>query len=236
MRTMLADLNTHINSLAPVNRIPAEFLSMVLKNVEEDEEATVVIPPPSGSYVDRGSLVRMTHVCRHWRQVALRTAILWTRFDMRRQDKSQAFFERSRGLPFSLHLSADRAVFHGPMPEGDHNMDRQSTKQHGDFPMHRKVIELNHLRSLVFSSWVFNDAMDVLKQLTSPSQSLLRLHDIEHCPADHDEAELLPCFPSFDHITHLDLRADECEMFLVADEEFSGFWLQARIDDRDGAT
>lgn len=359
MRTMLADLNTHMNYLAPVNRIPAELLSMILKTVEEEEEVTAVIPPPSGTYVD-SSLVRMTHVCRHWRQVALGTATLWTCFDMRHRDKSQAFLERSRGLPLSVHLSADRAVFDGFTPEEEASQqsvlaDRlyslpgsrlvrldldmfllprtltplvelqapnlecltiaseyESTnapedivsipllaghtatlkalaispavnwlpsndfpnlthlhlafpwvtrvlpsdivtvleraprleslyiatflRRHGGFPRHLKAIELNHLRSLVFSSWALNDAVYVLKQLTFPSQSLVRLHDMEPCPADHDEAEVLPCFPSFNDITHLDLSAGEYEMFLVADGESSGFWLEARNNDPEEAT
>ena len=50
------------------------------------------------------ALVAVTHVCRHWRQVALDAPALWTRIFNGDPERMAVFVERSRKAPYSLYL------------------------------------------------------------------------------------------------------------------------------------
>ena len=75
------------NTLAPINRIPPELLSLI---------------PRYWSYPTDEDLVALTHVCWRWRETLTRCPSLWTRLDCRHAQKTRAFIERSMALPLEI--------------------------------------------------------------------------------------------------------------------------------------
>ena len=70
-RQLLRSLLTRRNALAPISLLPPEILIRVFHLLALDE-------PPFSSEQNFG-WIRTTHVCRHWRQVALSDSSLWAR-------------------------------------------------------------------------------------------------------------------------------------------------------------
>ena len=68
---LVRSLLTRRNALVPISLLPPEILARVFHLIVLEE------PPISGGR----SLgwIRVTHVCRHWRQVALDDSSLWAR-------------------------------------------------------------------------------------------------------------------------------------------------------------
>ena len=64
-------LLTRRNALVPISLLPPEILSRVFHLLVLEE------PPLSGG--QNLSWIRITHVCQHWRQVALGNSSLWAR-------------------------------------------------------------------------------------------------------------------------------------------------------------
>ena len=58
----VVSLRTAFNAAAPANHLPAELVIKILT---------------SGAWKDWWELVALTHICQHWRQVALGTPQLW---------------------------------------------------------------------------------------------------------------------------------------------------------------
>ncbi|KAF5342122.1 hypothetical protein D9611_001296 [Ephemerocybe angulata] len=97
-------LKTCRNSNRPVNRLPAEVLSHVFlvlfwtMQAEAPEDQKVF-------------WIHATHVCRHWRAVALGCAALWCdfAFDIRGA-LMRTILPRSKNLPISVSLKCDDAT------------------------------------------------------------------------------------------------------------------------------
>ncbi|KAI9062270.1 hypothetical protein FKP32DRAFT_1574310, partial [Trametes sanguinea] len=116
-------LRGRINCLAAVNRVPAEVLLNVFELVIYSDIIICEAPllyskvkrdavslslrveesPPR--LVSTGSLLKLTHVCKRWRDVALSAPTLWTRIDNEQPEQLEAFLKRSRSVPLSLNLS-----------------------------------------------------------------------------------------------------------------------------------
>ncbi|KAI0762241.1 hypothetical protein C8Q74DRAFT_1336659 [Fomes fomentarius] len=105
MRTILRELDSRVNALAPVNRLHTEILSMIFMLICEEDRPNVIVSASPNVFVDASLLVRLTHVCRHWREVALANPALWKSFHFRCPEKSEAFLERSKGLLVSPYLN-----------------------------------------------------------------------------------------------------------------------------------
>ena len=78
------------NSLAPINRIPPEVLSLIPDNFDED-----------GS--DK-TLIALTHVCHGWRDTFISRSSLWTRLDFADIDKTRTYIQRSQSSPLAFHF------------------------------------------------------------------------------------------------------------------------------------
>ncbi|KAL1940232.1 hypothetical protein VTO73DRAFT_9184 [Trametes versicolor] len=92
---------TSSNSLSP------EILALIFGS-------TVGAVPALNSH-----LIRVTHVCRYWRDVALHTPALWTHIALLHPDAINAFLERSQALPLSIHLHMNPRP-NPASPEGIH--------------------------------------------------------------------------------------------------------------------
>lgn len=83
------------NSLAPINRIPPEILSLVPDHYDKD-------------HADQ-DLIALTHVCRTWRVVFISRSSLWTNLDFVNVDKARTYIQRSKSSPLEIFLDGHRA-------------------------------------------------------------------------------------------------------------------------------
>ena len=78
------------NSLAPINRVLQEVLTLI---------------PDSWDlyYKDRGT-IGPTHVCRAWREIFISRSSLWADFYCKDEDKTRVYLERSKSSPINVSL------------------------------------------------------------------------------------------------------------------------------------
>lgn len=100
LSTELVALRQLHNTVALPNRLPEEIILEVLKNLVDRRQGDVV------------HIVRATHVCKRWRDIALNAPTLWTYFAIDRLDVTTAFLERSRSMPLSVFLTNPRHPMH----------------------------------------------------------------------------------------------------------------------------
>ncbi|KAJ3545840.1 hypothetical protein NMY22_g2286 [Coprinellus aureogranulatus] len=86
------------NATVPINRLPPEILSQVFLDVRGKE-----------ARVEAASWVTVTHVCRHWRDIALRFTNLWTHLAFPHPDFTELMLSRSGSAP--LHIEAEDSAF-----------------------------------------------------------------------------------------------------------------------------
>ena len=76
------------NIFAPINRTPPEVLSLI------------------PDYWDvGGGLIKLTHVCRSWREIFTSRASLWTFLNCTSLSKTRAYIQRSRESPLEISLA-----------------------------------------------------------------------------------------------------------------------------------
>ncbi|KAI0757795.1 hypothetical protein C8Q80DRAFT_122280 [Daedaleopsis nitida] len=121
---ILAELDSRINHAAPINRLPPEILLGIFTLLVDElkDEVNIILPLDPSTRVDTESLVRLIHVCRYWRSVALNAPTLWTRCDNRDMNKLSTFFERSRDCPVSLLFGVGWIAFSGPSDSDEHRI------------------------------------------------------------------------------------------------------------------
>ncbi|KAI0320219.1 hypothetical protein OF83DRAFT_1045377, partial [Amylostereum chailletii] len=73
------------NALAPVSRLPVELLAMIFESITDRFWEIHPIP--------------LTHVCHHWRQVAINQKTLWTTIPTFSPSWAKTFIERSSPRP-----------------------------------------------------------------------------------------------------------------------------------------
>jgi hypothetical protein len=86
LRVVRAIRNTHI----PVNKLPPEILSRVLKHQDR-----------------KSDLVVATHVCQYWRSTLTSSPSLWSRVDVLSKhdlDRALTYFERSKSTPTDVRV------------------------------------------------------------------------------------------------------------------------------------
>lgn len=101
-----------------IARLPVEILALVFEDVWH---YTAPLPRldieswPWYGAVDP-SVVRISHVSRAWREIALNLPLLWSRVDDRMAARMLTFIDRSRTAP--LFLSICLSIFHSGIPHG----------------------------------------------------------------------------------------------------------------------
>lgn len=82
----IAQLRSTHSLVAPINSLPPELLNIVFSLAGND-------------------LVSVTHVCQHWRDVALHTPGLWTHVGHTSPEGVKTYLRRSKGLPLDISLT-----------------------------------------------------------------------------------------------------------------------------------
>ena len=106
-RALITSLLMRRNSLTPVFLLPPELLARIF------HFHTLAEPPWVGVGLNRLGWIKVTHVCRHWRQVALDHASLWARisgFPMSVKWITEQL-SRAKNAPLAIEL------FDTPTPE-----------------------------------------------------------------------------------------------------------------------
>ncbi|KAJ3546002.1 hypothetical protein NMY22_g2214 [Coprinellus aureogranulatus] len=94
----VAALKTCQNATAPINRLPPEILSHIFLDVQKQEDS-----------VETVCWVAVTHVCNHWRNVALKCTALWSHLAFPHPDFTELMLSRSASAP--LHVEVNEDVF-----------------------------------------------------------------------------------------------------------------------------
>ncbi|KAF5357585.1 hypothetical protein D9758_007479 [Tetrapyrgos nigripes] len=113
-------LQTRRNSLVPISRLPNELLSTILMfcsqlKPDDDNDNDLRLFPPSRQR-DRWPWTTVSHICSHWRNVALGCPVLWSCLDFSRPAWVPAMVERSRMVPLTLEVPFE-LVYHSQTEE-----------------------------------------------------------------------------------------------------------------------
>ena len=99
-RQLLCSLLMRRNTLAPISLLPPEILARVFRLLALDE--------PPFSCKQNSGWIRTTHVCRHWRQVALGDSLLWARISGISNTLNKALIsemlDRARNAPLEIDI------------------------------------------------------------------------------------------------------------------------------------
>lgn len=93
----LSALRSHRNSLSAVSRLPTEILCHIFTYL--DISCRQFLPDSQSSWMWQS----VTHVCRHWRDIALTSPTLWTYIDLRSPFWTQESLQRSQMAPLVVH-------------------------------------------------------------------------------------------------------------------------------------
>ncbi|KAG1771633.1 hypothetical protein EV702DRAFT_1247284 [Suillus placidus] len=104
-------LRSRSNGRVPVSRLPDEILLMVFEHIEEDKrlngyDSDDDDKSTSDVIGDAPACLVVTHVCRHWRKVALECPTLWTFISSTPPLWLDVMLERSQKVPLVVIYSA----------------------------------------------------------------------------------------------------------------------------------
>ncbi|TFY53314.1 hypothetical protein EVG20_g10172 [Dentipellis fragilis] len=101
---VLCSLHVCYNALAPVNRLPPEVLAHVFSFLQVVDRPSVVEYDPHTTEYDIG-WIYATHVCRHWRVVALEHSSLWSNILLDLGSRwAKEFLRRARMAPITFKM------------------------------------------------------------------------------------------------------------------------------------
>lgn len=172
-----------------------------------DSDATFELVPPFE--------VLISHVCHHWRMVALNTPSLWTEIDVSPLDsppfeRVQVLLERSKSLPIDIRIDCEP-----PEDEEEEDSSGSEDSELGQSPRSMTFSDLDNLMSLLvphISRWgsievavacykhmfVFLSAVSDPSIAGAPQLEALQLYH-------HEDAESLTAFAQPDLVQHFKL-------------------------------
>ncbi|OCH91097.1 hypothetical protein OBBRIDRAFT_548289 [Obba rivulosa] len=96
----------NINAFLPISRLPSEILICVLElstSHSRRKSGTIV---PSDRLMELYTLMKLTHICHHWREVAINRQSLWAHLSSwMPQELIDLFLERAGDGPFNIRVS-----------------------------------------------------------------------------------------------------------------------------------
>ena len=90
---MLSLIRSLKNTFAPINKVPADALTLISDYWEDTTRDQ--------------NLITLTHVCRGWREIFTSRPSLWARLDCANVEKTRVYIERSRSFPLAVQLDDD---------------------------------------------------------------------------------------------------------------------------------
>ena len=94
------DLKMRLNALTPIGRLPHEILAKILVSAVHDFHY-----PKAYSYeTRRPQWIKLAHVCRRWREVALETSRFWRYLRVTRTEVVSELLARSKNTPLDVDL------------------------------------------------------------------------------------------------------------------------------------
>ena len=203
LRGLVLSFNTLRNTLIPISRLHPELLLEIFHVLVEQHD--VGRPAMATSEVsDHYKWIRVTHICRAWRDIALRCPTLWTRIAVRHRDAERSFLERADdcALTFWTGLSSlstsvlldygHRLLAAGTIYVRDDERSLIQSSCAGG------VLQLPLLRSLYISTFLDVTKIQELSGAVMPKIRLLNLD----CPWSLAKALLRPT------LTHLEIHKD----------------------------
>lgn len=112
-RKSIQILSSLVNANARVNKLPEELLLKVFRYyIDVWARAVDTLPlaylDPNVKVPGYHGWLQITHVCRRWRDVALRHSNLWAEIKLCRLETVEAFLERSGKVPLSIYVPSYR--------------------------------------------------------------------------------------------------------------------------------
>ncbi|OCH85684.1 hypothetical protein OBBRIDRAFT_891028 [Obba rivulosa] len=105
LATSLARVREKKNCQVAINRLPTEILSSIFHHVPQPEKFPYNWPEWDVYISNCARIMKLTHVCAYWRDLALNTPTLWRRLGDALPPPT--IVERARGVPLDLY-AADR--------------------------------------------------------------------------------------------------------------------------------
>ncbi|KAK7040197.1 hypothetical protein VNI00_010003 [Paramarasmius palmivorus] len=100
----LRKLQSQHNSLIPICRLPNEVLSLIFTSCVTDAHGVFKSWMfDSKVYSTRFSWIWVTHVCRHWREVALSCPEMWATPVFQKPNLAREMLVRAKGAPLRIH-------------------------------------------------------------------------------------------------------------------------------------
>ena len=142
-----------------------------------------------GAADDEGPLfqILVSHVCRHWREVALNLPTLWTTLDfdnVLQLEKTKVFIERAHGFPLKIYIDCTMSEETDEEDHPDHPLYSQNEEtRKEDLPHFLSQDDLMRILDLLEPEVSHWEELDFHVSTYSYVQSLLsRLHKIPNAP------------------------------------------------------
>jgi len=197
---------------------------------DDDDDHDDIDYMTTGSFESSGSSVGdddplfqvlASHVCRHWREVALNLHVLWTRLnfeDTFQLDKAKVFIDRAQGLPLNIHIDCmfredTDEEDHPDHPLYDHNKKALKQVEDDDDEQERFLSqndlmqildliepEVSHWGEFVFHVSTYGYVQSLLSRLHKlPSAPLLKTFHMYH----HEDCDDYESFNGDDKTSYL---------------------------------
>lgn len=193
-------VRSHINSLAPINRLPPEVLSVIFSMASLTLFSPGYPRRPEGQYQSSRVLhTQIMRVCRQWRGVAQSATFLWSDIVLRPQ----------KGSSLSSQIKRARTTFIGVYSEGDVKplIPVLSEHAHRIRRLHVRTMDNHwiaanprikavfaalpkmalHIEELVLHPWSVDWRSPTASLFSGPAPRLrvLSLHELSFVPTDH---------------------------------------------------
>lgn len=101
----VSTLKSHLNALAPISRLSFDIVSLIFSILVDEEPVAWWDQWPQGSHL---GWIQVTHVYRHWRNIALQNTSLWTTIPFfKNLEWTKMYLLRSKRAPLHVDLFWD---------------------------------------------------------------------------------------------------------------------------------
>ncbi|KAH9936281.1 uncharacterized protein B0H18DRAFT_319055 [Fomitopsis serialis] len=193
------DLRSRLNTFAPISVLPPEVLSEVFMRMAGPSSYSLPPPWSNSPY----GWICISHVCRHWRNVALGCPALWGKLAVTTQHEwTKELLERSKKAP--LYVTVDFRTPHA----------RALVRAGGVSPKEKALaLVLSHMSRVHSLSITIKRSFPekILQLLDGPAPCLesltVRCEDVMHYPGEHDHIHHLLHQPETVRLRHLELHS-----------------------------